>query len=188
MPHAARPRPRPAEPAPRRYSAARIGVEAREVAAGVKAGQPAAPSANSQARSTPAVAVAHDPRHGSHRRKLSSSGTFALGRAVTRPRWPRPGRRAGLSRGRRGLRRHVRTISLLQIRDLAGTRLRGQRRRGFVPCHSPAGGGVPTPPRRRPRPPRQASDAPEIKFHHARGRPVLPRGAGPNRSGGELLG
>ncbi len=159
--------------------AARIGVEAREVAAGVKAGQPALDLGELRGEVDLAIGVAHDPCHGSHRRK-----------AVVEHVCPRAARspvRGGLGRGRRGARRHVRTVSLLQIRDLAGTRLRGQRRRGLVPRHSPAAAyQLPHAAGRGRRDKRQARPRDHSATLEA-ARSIRER-AGPNRRCGELLG
>jgi hypothetical protein len=74
----------------RRDTLARIGVQAREIAAGVKARQPPLDLGEHRGRIESVVHVAHDARHGAHRGKAVIEHARSPAGAVSRPPWPRP--------------------------------------------------------------------------------------------------
>ena len=126
-PRATPPRPRPAAAA-RRDTRARIGVQTRQIAARVKARQPA-------------VDLGEHRRHVDARRRrrarpaqpCPSSGSCRRARAPSVPR-PSAVRRV-LARRRRGLGSHVGAVGLLQVRDLPRTGLcRHRRQRQVALC------------------------------------------------------
>ena len=141
------------------HGGARIGVQAREVAARVKARQPAVDLGEPRRHVDVAVGLAHDPCNRAHRRKAVIEHARRRSGAVSRP--PRPGpatartgqpsQRRRPAAGRRSGRDWTELSSVAEGADLT------------------IGGGGPSGPLLPPVPPRPASNVPESASRHARG-------------------
>ena len=110
---------------------ARIGVQARQIAAGVKARQPALDLGEQRRHVKPAVGVAHDSRNRAHRREAVVEHARPRAAPVSRPPCPRPaGARTAEPSRRRTPAAGPRSAPDWSVSSsAAGARLRADRRR-----------------------------------------------------------